>query len=188
MYRTKWQLAVFAALVPAFLSAPVASAAPTRTRTQTHTTMTHPTTTTHSATQHKAGQNSGNSTAALAALQQAHTLLAGANHDYDGYRAKAEHHITQAMHELGHQHGATGAGTTHKGGTAPANQGAAAPANKGAAVQGNANKEPQAQSDAQLKQALQLLSGLQGHLPNTHKAAAHVQSAITELNTALKIK
>ena len=173
MYRTKWQLAVFAALVPAFLSASVASAAPTTTRAQTHTT-------THSSTQHKSGQNSGTSTAALAALQQAHALLAGANHDYDGYRAKAERHITQAMHELGHQHGTTGAGAAHKGG--------AAPANKGAVVQGNANKEPQAQSDAQLKQALQLLSGLQGHIPNTHKAATHVQSAITELNTALKIK
>lgn len=172
MSGPKLQLAAFA-VVSALLSASaVSGAAPARTVTskaQTHTAA-------KAATPNNSGQNAGNTTAT--ALHQAHTLLANANHDYEGHRAKAAAHVTQAIHELaGHQHGANGTG--HKGAAGAANNGAG---------RGNGNKEAQAQSDAQLRQAIQLLNGARGQLPNNHKAAAQIQSAITELNTALKIR
>ncbi len=177
MYRTKWTLGVFAALVAA-LGPTAASAAPVTTpaRTTTPRTQTHSGTAKTDPATHTTAQQTGNANAAaITAPHQAHTLLAGANHDYDGHRAKVAELVTHALHELsGHKHPAG----------AMANKGAAgAMANKG-----NANAEPQAQSDAQLRQAIQVLSGLQGQLPNTHNAATHVPSAIAELNTALKIR
>jgi hypothetical protein len=126
--------------------------------------------------------NSGNASTAtagnantLTALHQVKTLLDTAIHDYDGHRAKAVGEIHHAIHELtphtqGHK--ATGAA-----------KGKAA----GGAKETTTPGETQAQSDAQLKQALQLLSGLSGQVSNA-KAATHIQTAITELNTALKIK
>ena len=121
--------------------------------------------------------NAANTNAVLATLHHAHSLLAAANHDYDGHRAKAAESISHAMHELGWHH--------HQGHST-----ALALAHNIAFGFGGAAKvhEPQAQSDAQLKQAGQLLVGLQGHVPNTHKAAAHVQHAINEINIALKIR
>jgi hypothetical protein len=112
-----------------------------------------------------------------AALRQVHTLLATADHDYNGHRAKAAQHVAQALRELGGHH----AGTNHKAGTGP---GRAAGQN----AAGNRARLPQAQSDAQLQKALQMLSGLGGQIQNHPNAAGHVQSAITELNTALKIR
>jgi hypothetical protein len=131
----------------------------------------------------------------VAALHQAHKLLATADHDYKGHRAKAEADIGHAIRELtahhnGGQHGAVGGANKGAGG-----QGAAAAVKKAqagnggqAAGNGNAPRIPQAQSDAQLKQALQLLTGIHGQLPGGHKAAAHVHAAINELNTALQVR
>jgi hypothetical protein len=126
-------------------------------------------------------QNQTN-TAALAALKQARALLDGANHDYQGHRAKAEALVAQAIRELTPHHHQPGAGTTKPG------RGANPGVNVGNAGKGNANKEPQAQSDAQLQQAVQLLNGVVGQIGNHPKASAHIQNAIAELNTALKIK
>jgi hypothetical protein len=122
------------------------------------------------------GANTANS-GATATLRQVHTLLATADHDYNGHRAKAAQHVTQALRELGGHH----AGANHKAGTG---QGRAAGQN----AAGNRVRLPQAQSDAQLQKALQLLGGLGGQIQNHPTAAGHVQSAITELNTALKIR
>ena len=106
------------------------------------------------------------------ALHQAKTLLDTAIHDYDGHRAKAVGEIHHAIHELSPHH--------HKANHA--NQ--AKPANETTTP-----GETQAQSDMQLKQALQILSNLQGQVPKNHaKAAGHIEKAIEELNTALKIK
>ena len=116
-----------------------------------------------------------NKNAVVAVLHQAHALLESANHDYDGHRAKAAEQIMHAIHALGHHH--------HHG------QHAALQAAQqlAGAIGGGAIKEPQAQSDAQLKQAGQLLASLNGSVPNA-KAAEHIQSAINELNIALKIR
>jgi hypothetical protein len=155
MRKSKWQLALSAALGVALVSTSV-SAAPGATRPNTGKT-------------HPKGTANAN-TNAVTVLHQVHGLLATANHDYDGHRAKAVHHVSQAIHELG---------GTHKG----TNKGANANANGN----GPAIREPQAQSDAQLQQAIQLLNGLQGQVANA-KAAEHLKEAIAELNTALKIK
>ncbi len=113
---------------------------------------------------------SGNSEL-VTALHQAKTLLDTAIHDYDGHRAKAVGEIHHAIHELSPHH--------HK-----ATHSNAKPANETTTP-----GETQAQSDARLKQSLQILSGLQGQMPKHHaKATGHVEKAIEELNVALKIK
>ena len=129
-----------------------------------------------------AKSNTGKATAAPAAnatvttLHQAKTLLDTAIHDYDGHRAKAVEEIHHAIKALTPHH-------THK---APAANGTKT--NGGAGKQTTTPGETQAQSDAQLKQALELLNGLNANQISNAKAATHLQTAITELNTALKIK
>jgi hypothetical protein len=124
----------------------------------------------------------------VTALHQARKLLATADHDYQGHRAKAAHLVTQALHELsGHQQQGTNKGAGGNGANANKN-GQAGNGNNGNANNGQANKMPQAQSDAQLQQAIQLLNGVSGKLTNAPKAAGHIQAAIAELTTALKIK
>ena len=118
-----------------------------------------------------------NKNAVISTLRQAHALLTIANHDYAGHRAKAAESISQAIRELGGGHHHAHSTTI----------GAAHHVAAGVAGGGKAH-EAQASSDAQLKQAGQLLVGLQGHVPNKHKAAAHVQHAINELNLALNVR
>jgi hypothetical protein len=128
----------------------------------------------------KSSTTTGASADVLTALHQAKTLLDTAVHDYDGHRAKAVGEIHHAIHELT-PHG-------HKGTKANA----VATAEKVAEKQAPKTTTPgenQAQSDMQLKQALQILGELNGKIPSTHtKAAGHLQTAVEELNVALKIK
>jgi hypothetical protein len=107
----------------------------------------------------------------VATLHQAKTLLDTAIHDYDGHRAKAVQEIHHAIKELAPH-------TLHKKGAAPAVKNANPGATPG---------ETQEQSDKQLKQALQLLSSLNGQVSHA-KASTHLQNAVGELNVALKIK
>jgi hypothetical protein len=119
-----------------------------------------------------------NKNAVVSTLRQAHALLAVANRDYAGHRAKAAESISHAIRELGGGHHHYAHSTTI---------GAAHHVVAGVAGGGKVH-EAQVNSDAQLKQAGQLLASLQGQVPNTHKAAAHVQHAINELNLALKVR
>jgi len=103
------------------------------------------------------------------ALHQVRVLLARADHDYKGHRVKAMQHIRAAMHTLqpNHRH-------PHP------------PLPKG----GN---EPQAVSDAQLRQAIQQLNVIGAQLngvsrPGATKAVSLIRSAINELNIALSIR
>jgi hypothetical protein len=121
--------------------------------------------------------------AAVTALHQVEALLASAIHDYDGHRAKAAHLVRQAIHEL-HPHHATGTKTGQGKNNVPAKGNK--PNNNG--NNGNANQQTQAQSDAKLQQAMQALNTIQGQLAHAPKAAAHVQTAVKELTTALQIK
>jgi hypothetical protein len=109
-------------------------------------------------------------------LRSVHTLLHEANHDYDGYRAKASHQVTEAIHAL---EGIKNPPKKHK----PIHN-----LGKKAAIH-----EPQSVSDAQLNQALQQLQTLQPQLTsssaaNVAAAGKHVGQAIADLQTALKIK
>jgi hypothetical protein len=115
-------------------------------------------------------------------LHQTRTLLQGADHDYAGYRSKAVHEVTKAIHALNPPRGQT---TPPRKGPpdAPAPPGAAKPR----------VREPQAVSDMQLQQALKQLhfilnqlGSLPGHA-RTSAAMVHVRHAIQDLHAALKI-
>jgi len=104
----------------------------------------------------------------LQALLDARGLVHMANHDYKGYRGKAAHQIRDAIHILDPKH-------KHP----------ALPTAKG--------KEPQAQSDMQLQQAIVILQAVQTQLAGATdtklaKASTHVGNAIQDLQTALTIK
>jgi hypothetical protein len=107
-------------------------------------------------------------------LNQTRALLQQANHDYDGFRAKAVGQVTKAIHALvqGRPHK-----TVHH----------AHPSQP-------AVHEPQAKSDAQLRQAMQQLQVVLNQLgtrngdPQAGAAMTHVQAALADLNQALKIR
>ncbi|HET6328723.1 MAG TPA: hypothetical protein VFG04_28825 [Planctomycetaceae bacterium] len=96
------------------------------------------------------------------AVTQAYRLLSQADHDYQGHRAKAMKHLHQAGRVLG------------------------------VSLKGDGkNKEQQGTSDSQLKQAQTMLQ--QMTTTNTagkrhQRAMQHVNSALSEISTALSIK
>jgi hypothetical protein len=104
-------------------------------------------------------------------LHQTRVLLQQANHDYDGYRAKAVHDLGQAMRALDPNH-------KHK--LPPSS-------NPGAG-------EDQRFSDAQLNQAGKQVQIIMSQLatgaatPQTTSAMQHMQNALGHLSTALKIR
>ena len=98
--------------------------------------------------------------AEIQTLRQAYSLLEAADHDYQGHRAKAMHHIATACRVLGSSEKGDGHG-----------------------------EEAQTQSDGQLQQAQSLLQGVESTIAasNAH-AGKQVTEAIAELTTALSIK
>lgn len=141
---------------------------------------------------------------ALETLHRAHRLLVEADHDYDGHRAKAAESVHKAIEEIEAHHraklGLTGTAPASSApvSTAPAKSPvkatAAAPGSasvvKGAgAGKGLHDHEAQGVSDAQLRQAQQLLQGSLSEISVRHPhAVAHVEHAIAEINMALKIR
>jgi hypothetical protein len=115
-------------------------------------------------------------------LRAAHKLLVEADHDYSGHRARAAEEVHKAIKELtGYHHPkVTQPGTTSTAATSSI---------KPSKVQQSAGAEAQATSDAQLRQAQTILSGVQGKLNSRHhKAAANVQAALAEITMALSVK
>ena len=117
-----------------------------------------------------AGKNAASPFAAqVKELHDVKVILEQADHDYKGHRAEAVKQITAAIHALhpGHKH--------HHG------------------KKGKGGGEPQALSDAQLKESIKVLNAVLVQLsgapggPAT-KAAVHVTNAIKELEIALKIR
>jgi hypothetical protein len=113
----------------------------------------------------------------MQALRSAQTLLAGADHDYDGQRALAVKEVHKALAELG-----------HKGQLTPLKSSSAA--TKTTRTGKGGNSESQATSDAQLRQAQQLLQTALQHISAAKhpRAAGNVKEAIGHINTALTIK
>jgi hypothetical protein len=104
----------------------------------------------------------------VAELRQIRHLLEVADRDYKGHRAKAVEEISHAIKALPHQHGKRG--TSIKGGG-----------------------EPQALSDAQLREAIKALGAIQAQLAGSSSAhaalaAGHVNTAAKQLEIALTIK
>ena len=111
---------------------------------------------------------------ALRNIRQSIALLAQAKHDYEGHRVEAMRLLHQAAKALDPQHH-SGTATNAKGGA------------------GDAKGESQAKSDQLLHEALKLVNAttkmMGGTSHHAHAAAAnHLQSAATELQTALKIE
>jgi hypothetical protein len=112
-------------------------------------------------------------------LRQAHRLLVEADHDYDGHRARAAEELHKAIRELEGKHHANAV----QPGIAPT------VTSKPATPNSAAHHESQGNSDAQLRQALQLLQGTMPHLSGNHpKAATRVNAAIREIEISLKLK
>ncbi len=113
-------------------------------------------------------------------LKSAHRLLVSADYDYEGHRAKAAKEVRNTLEELGHHHKKAQPGLTSNNGAVPP---------KAAHASHEKVHEPQATSDAQLREAQQLLQGALTQLNVRHpQATASVKAAITEINMALAIK
>ena len=100
-------------------------------------------------------------------LETIRTNLNKADHDYKGHRATAVHEISHAIHLL--QHGKPDP-------------------NPGQHFTAGTHKEPQATSDAQLKQSLAALKALTVHAgPHQAQVQAAINKAETSLQAALKV-
>jgi hypothetical protein len=123
-------------------------------------------------------------------LRDAYLLLAGANADYAGHRVKAMHHVRQAVKIL--DHSVLNKGTDAQKAATLIEDSAAARARVIARyVKGvKGVKEPQAQSDAQLRAAGQLLAQVRAvlHRNQRKKPLGHVKQAIAETNRALRVR
>jgi hypothetical protein len=120
----------------------------------------------------------------IAALRSAMSLLAQADHDYQGHRARALGHVGTAVRHL-----EPAAVRRNQPNPAMAFQNAG----NGAGA-GKKNAMPQATSDAHLRNAMQQLNAVHtqltnfGSTPNHARARGSVQNAIQELNIALNIR
>jgi hypothetical protein len=120
-----------------------------------------------------AGNNNKTPSPFAAQIKELHdvkVLLERADRDYKGHRAEAVKQIDHAIHALsaGHKH----------------------PHGKGAK---NGGREPQALSDAQLRDSIKVLDGVLTQLNGAANApatrgAVHIASAIKQLEVALTIK
>ena len=114
-------------------------------------------------------------------LASAHMLLVSADYDYNGHRAKAAKEVHNTLEELGYHHKKAKSGLTPNNGVVVSPKAAHAGQQK--------IHEPQATSDAQMREAQQLLQGALTQLNGKHpNATANVKAAIAEINMALAIK
>jgi hypothetical protein len=116
-------------------------------------------------------QRSGQDQPLVVELRKIKQLLEKADHDYKGHRLKAVEDISAAIHLL-----------EHKRGTHPT----MASGGKGKSQGG---KEPQAESDKQLREALRALEDVHKQLSAEHhkQAAQLVLKAMGQLKEALKV-
>jgi hypothetical protein len=110
-------------------------------------------------------RSTGGSEQVVKELHHAKHLLEEADHDYHGHRARAVKDVSEAIHELSH-------GEKHHAGTEP----------KG-------GKEPQKESNHQLREAIKILDHAKSQLHHEHhkKALHHVEEAIKQLHEALEV-
>ena len=130
-----------------------------------------------------AAKNAGKSI--IEDLRAAHKLLSEADHDYDGHRHLAAEAVHRAIEELEGEH-------HKKHAVAKSSAASEEPEKAAAPVQaagGKESKESQEKSDAQLRQAKELIAGVQEKLTKKHaKAGGHAATALSEIDTALKTK
>jgi len=121
------------------------------------------------------------------ALGEAYILLAGANHDYDGHRAKAMHQVHEAIKIL--DAGILKKGTPVQKAMAAQEERALAAAKEGAKAAPKVHENQKA-SDDQLRAAAKLLLEVRGVLAANKqvKPLEHVDNAIKQIDIALKVR
>lgn len=121
------------------------------------------------------------------ALKKAYILLAGANHDYNGHRAKAMHEVHAAYKILDARINKRG---TPQQKAVSQQEDALAAAARLAAKNAPKVHEDQRASDAQLAQASAILQQLHGVYANGKhpRLLGHVDKAVAEIATALTIR
>ncbi len=109
--------------------------------------------------------------ASVSLLRTVHVKLQEADHDYEGHRVRALHHVSEALHHLS----------------------SSAPAGLGSGP--SLGNLPQAQSDGILRDSLQKLRNAESHLgslssgaPHRSRARSALGRAIRELEIALRIR
>jgi hypothetical protein len=165
-----------------------------------------------------AGGSGGTANASvIQSLQSVKMILEKADHDYQGHRAKAVMEVSAATRALEHHAAANNAANPNQPGgsvrpgistngqqpkTSPkqnptGNAGSSSAQTPktptGQNSSGTTPKEPQPESDNQLRQALQQLKAIEGQLKGEQgggraRAAACVQKAIQELDAALTVR
>jgi hypothetical protein len=120
-------------------------------------------------------------------LKAAYIFLAMANHDYDGFRAKAMHDLQEAARLLDASILKNGTGGQK---VLALKEDIAAARAKFLAKHSATVHEPQALSDLQMREGLQLVLGVRPVLVQRKqpRVLAHVDKAIQHINTALKIR
>lgn len=142
------------------------------------------------------GRSQGLYRGIVSRLRSVHTSLARLDHDYQGHRVKAMRQIAQAIRQVSHGYYSGYSSTRFASGMSNPMFRMASQTGPRRSNLGN-NRQPmsQAQSDARMNQALRQLQGIEMQLVNQNSgtlgganASGHIQLAIQELNTALKIR
>jgi hypothetical protein len=122
-----------------------------------------------------------------AALKDAYILMAMGDHDYDGHRVKAMHHVAETIKLLDHSVMKNG----NKGEKIVATEEEISTARAAYIAKHEGKKhEGQAQSDAQMREALQLLGKVREAVAqHKHpKVKENVGEAIKHVEIALKVR
>ncbi len=142
------------------------------------------------------GRSQGLYRGIVSRLRSVHTSLARLDHDYQGHRVRAMRQIAQAIRQVSHGYSNGYSYARYGSGMSNSMFRMASQTGTRRSNIGN-NRQPmsQAQSDARMTQALRQLQGIEMQLVNQNygtlggaNASSHIQSAIQELNTALKIR
>ena len=122
-------------------------------------------------------------------LRSALELLRGADHDYKGHRAIAMRKIEEACHLLNGKPIGGAKGNPPTAGAAHAGTGVGAPGKQAGKKTEKPEPEPQATSDAQLKQAQGIVQGVLSSNPSTNpEVTTLLTEAVSELGIALTVK
>jgi len=137
--------------------------------------------------------------AIVSRLRSVHASLARIDHDYQGHRVRAMHHISMAVRQLSHR-SMIYSGSGFSGGrnnVLNTGLGRRTGGLNGGAGAGGRRTRPlsQAQSDARMGQAMRTLQGIgmqltsQGSSNSGHaRARGHLQRATHEMGVALSIR
>ena len=142
------------------------------------------------------GRSQGLYRGVVSRLRSVHTGLARLDHDYQGHRVRAMRQIALAIRQVSHGYSNGYSYARYASGMSnPMFRMASQTGTRRSNIGNKRQPMSQAQSDARMTQALRQLQGIEMQLVNQNygtlggaNASSHIQSAIQELNTALRIR